>query len=65
MIDEKTLEVFSQRYSHIHLLLFWRSVEKAKTPGELFDILEGMPSDFPLIWDEDRHCWKITGHFPI
>lgn len=65
MIEEKTLEVFRQRYSYIHPLLFWRSVEKAKTPGELFDILEGVPSDFPLIWDEDQHCWKITGHFPI
>lgn len=65
MLDEKTLEVFKQRYSHVYPLIFSRSVEKAKTLGELFDILEGMPTDFPLAWDEDKHCWKVTGHFPV
>jgi hypothetical protein len=49
-----------QRYPEIHPLLFQRSLEKARTDVELFDILEGMPSDFPLVWDDDNYCWKKT-----
>lgn len=64
-MDEAIIETFRQRYNTIHPLLFWRSVEKARSPGDLFDILEGIPQDFPLIWSEADHCWKVTGHFPI
>lgn len=46
-----------QRYSHLHPLLFQRSLEKAKSNGELFDMLEGMPSEYPLFWDEEARAW--------
>jgi hypothetical protein len=46
------------RYSHIHPLIFMRSLEKAKSNGELFDILETIPKEYPIRWDEDNRCWK-------
>jgi hypothetical protein len=48
------------RYAHIHPLIFQRSLEKAKTNGELFDILEGIPKKYPIVWDENNRCWKNT-----
>lgn len=56
----KTQIALKQRYSNIHPLLFQRSLEKARTDVELFDILEGMPKNYPLVWDEENHCWKQT-----
>ena len=57
-----------KRYPDLHPLIFQRSLEKAETDVQLFDILEGMPKKFPLVWDEENHCWKNTadllqGHF--
>lgn len=48
------------RYSNIHPLLFQRSLEKAETDGQLFDILETLPKEHPIVWDEVNHCWKHT-----
>jgi hypothetical protein len=48
------------RYPHIHPLIFQRSLEKAKSNGDLFDILEGVPKQYPIVWDEKNHCWKYT-----
>ena len=62
-LDEKSMTVFQQRYAHIHPLLLWRSIERAKTPGDLFDILESIP-EFPVAWSDEEHCWKGVGRFP-
>lgn len=45
-----------QRYGSLHPLLFSRSVEKAKTVSELFDILDTVP-DLPVTWDETKRRW--------
>lgn len=37
-----------------------RSVERARTPGELFDILEDIPDEYPLVWDENLRRWVGT-----
>lgn len=55
-----TQKALKEKYCHIHPLLFQRSLEKAKTDGELFDILDGMPSVFPIIWDEKKREWTHT-----
>jgi len=60
MIDEKLVSVMQQRYSNIHPLIFHRSMERAKTAGDLFDILDSMPNKFPLIWDEKERRWFST-----
>lgn len=50
-------QALKERYD-VHPLVFFRSLERSKTDGELFDILETMPKKFPIAWDdEDRH-WK-------
>jgi hypothetical protein len=49
-----------QRFSHIHPLMFARSIEKTKSNGELFDVVSTVPTEYPVIWDEEAHCWKHT-----
>jgi hypothetical protein len=57
MIDSYLLEKLRDRYSHVHLLLFSRSVERAKSNGELFDILETIPEKYPICWCEENRIW--------
>jgi hypothetical protein len=40
--------------------MFLRSAERAKTPGELFDIVSTIPSEYPVIWDEGVRRWVYT-----
>jgi len=54
-------EALKQRYSHLHPLIFQRSLERARTNGELFDILDSIPIDkYPLKWREDKRVWEYT-----
>lgn len=54
---DEVKEALRNRYSHIHPLIFFRSSEYAKTNGELFDILDSMPAEMPVIWDHDNRRW--------
>jgi len=56
MIDEKIIESLKEQFD-VHPLVFQRSLEHAKTSGELFDILDTMP-DLPFTWDEVARRWK-------
>jgi hypothetical protein len=49
-----------KRYPNLHPLLFQRSLEKAKSNGELFDLLESMPDQYPILWDDNERLWKRT-----
>lgn len=53
-------EAMRERYAHLHSLVFQRSVDKAKTHGELFDILETIPDEYPIVWDEEARRWVHT-----
>jgi hypothetical protein len=54
-------EALKKRYPNLHPLIFQRSLEKARTNGELFDILDSIPVDkYPLKWCEDRRIWEFT-----
>jgi hypothetical protein len=57
---DKTQIALKNRYPNLHPLIFKRSLEKAKSNGELFDILEEIPDEYPLIWDEKKRRWKNT-----
>lgn len=46
-----------ERYNFLHPLVFYRSLEKAKSPSHLFDTLETIP-EFPFLWVDN--CWKNT-----
>jgi hypothetical protein len=56
---DKTKLALRERYKDKHPLLFQRSVEHAKTNGELFDIMESMP-ELPVVWDHDSRRWVTT-----
>lgn len=57
---DEVQEALRKRYSHLHPLLFQRSLEKARSDGELFDILESIPEAHPIIWDEESRRWIHT-----
>jgi len=57
---DEVQEALKKRYPHIHPLLFQRACEKARTNGELFDMLETMPEEYPIVWDEERREWVVT-----
>lgn len=56
---DKVQEALRDRYK-VHPLLFQRSVEKSHSNGELFDLLEGLPTKYPVVWDDAEKCWKTT-----
>jgi hypothetical protein len=60
MLDDKVVASLRSRYSNIHPLIFHRSKERAKTNGDLFDILDTMPGTYPIIWDEKLYRWVTT-----
>jgi len=60
MIDEQVSQKLRLRYPEIHPLLFQRSLERAKSNGELFDILDTMPQELPIVWDEELSRWVTT-----
>lgn len=57
---DDTQAALKARHPDLHPLIFQRSLDKAKTNGELFDILDGLPKEYPIIWDENDRCWKHT-----
>ena len=40
----------------VHPLIFQRSKEHSKSPGELYDILVTIP-EFPIVWDSKKQKW--------
>ena len=60
MIETSITESMKKRYKDLHPLIFHRSAEKAKSPGELFDILETLPDEYPIVWDDEGRRWKHT-----
>lgn len=53
----KTLDGLRRRYPAMHPLIFQRTVERANSGGEAFDILEGVPAVFPMMWDDEIRQW--------
>ena len=56
MLDPIIIEKLRDRYPDLHPLLFHRSVERAKSNADLFDILDTLP-EHPLVWCEDTYRW--------
>ena len=57
MIDFEIVEKLRERYCDIHPLAFHRSLERAESQGELFDMLDTFPKEFPIVWDEETRRW--------
>ncbi len=57
---DEVQRALQERYTQFHPLLFHRSKEKARSNGELFDILESVPEEYPIVWDESQRAWVST-----
>lgn len=55
-LDESFIISLKQRYNNVDPLVFQRSVEKARTKVELFEILEDIP-DLPFSWSDKKRKW--------
>lgn len=60
LISLDIIKSFAERYQHIHPVAFRRSVERAKSAGDLFDILESFPRTLPVVWNEQQRRWEKT-----
>jgi hypothetical protein len=58
MLDEKIVAKLKEKYSNLHPLLFQRSVERAKSNGDLFDIVDTVLDKYPLSWNEKENRWS-------
>ena len=58
LMDEATLANFRARYSEVHPLVFQRSLEKASSALDLFEILQTVPSLPPFSWDDSKRSWS-------
>lgn len=63
MLDKNVVSKLKERYNNIHPLIFKRSMEKAKTIGELFDILEDLPKSYPIKWCEEKRKWMYFRNY--
>ncbi len=54
------IQGFRKRYADVHPLLFARSVERSRSPGELFEILESIPERMPVVWNDASRRWLTT-----
>lgn len=57
---DKVQQALRDRYAHLPPLVFVRSMEKAATNGQLFDLLHGFPPQYPAVWDEGEKRWVHT-----
>jgi len=57
MLDQNIVKKLKEKYSYLHPLLFHRSVERAKSNGDLFDILDTVPKKYPLAWSDRENRW--------
>lgn len=59
-IAAEVIEAMRVRYDKVPDLIFFRSVERAKSAGDLFDILESFPGQYPVAWDEISRRWSLV-----
>ena len=58
-LDDSILNNYKSRYSNVHPLVFQRSVERANSALELFEILEKVPLKPPYSWSESKRAWIV------
>lgn len=59
-MNEEIIKKLKDNFKYIHPLIFYRSLEKAESEGDLFDILSDIPNKFPIIWSEKNNRWVHT-----
>ncbi len=59
-MDQAIVNKLLERYNRLHPLVLHRSVERARTVGELFDLLDTFPDEFPVVWNEETRRWQTV-----
>lgn len=54
--DDELASSLKRRYSKMHPLVLQRSIERALSLSELFEILESVPKA-PFSWSEESRSW--------
>lgn len=44
-------------HPNVHPLVFHRTLEKARSVGDLFEMLRSVPK-CPIVWDDSNRSWK-------
>ena len=57
-MNSDIVSVLKSRYANLPPLLLSRSIERARNETELFDILDGVPDELPLVWSIEERRWK-------
>lgn len=57
---DEVQKALKKRYENLPPLVFQRSFERAKSDVELFDLLDGFPDEFPVVWNQEKRCWEHT-----
>ena len=57
-MNSDIVSVLKRRYANLPPLLLSRSIERARNETELFDILDGVPDELPLVWSIEERRWK-------
>lgn len=59
--EDPVLANFRDRYPHVHPLVMHRSVEKASSILNLFEILAAVPNEGAFSWDDAKRSWVRDG----
>lgn len=51
------LKKLKERYHNVDPIVFLKTVGLIDSPGELFDILEDMPKNYPIVWSPETRRW--------
>jgi len=58
MISPEIINSIKEQFPDIHPLLFHRTVERAENAAHLYTLLLEVPTEFPIIWNEERYVWE-------
>ena len=56
MFNKVVLQKLKEKYARLHPLMFQRSCERARSQGDLFDILDTAPK-LPAVWCHKESRW--------
>lgn len=60
MLTEEITQKLRERYPDLPPMIFHRSMERAKSDGDLFDILDSFPKIYPVVWSDTAYRWLST-----
>lgn len=63
MVANEIVLALKERYNDHPILLVERSIERANNETELFDILDSVPKNMPIVWCSETRRWVNTSLF--